>query len=440
MDNKPLISVCDFSRDGCLKFLSSIEAAKQWRAGELDFINRHAEKLLPEFLPEYRKKKTDFVKVDGLGGEAVVIRGFDKICQRETIFKVAFPDANLKGIRTVYQGENPRRSTVEHFNIVRERYIRGGAQICGALSDIINRKYGVIPQVRTACDFPVYVEMEFLEGFYPLTYYKDKDFREVFNFFYRLLVLVSIVHSYQIIHRDFKPSNIMVLETEDGCLPAILDWTFSKQMNFNSSDDETMGLTQSSNMNFHIHSPCFSSPRLIEGDSENADFQDDIYSLGQIMYCLFTGTRPRTLKDFITREKPILAANGVALPATKLPAGSVEIYKKATALDENERYKTVSDFILDLEKFAYEINIDFPQVDVPGIISNNEGFDEFEGTRSKQTPKKSIEYRVEEPTRKTLIVDLSKITDEQSREMVKNIVQIAVLSSKNNVIIDEGTK
>lgn len=435
--NFPKIAVCDFSLDGCLKYLSSSKAAKEWRVGELDLINRYAEKLLPEILPEYRKTKTDFVKVEGLGGEAVVIRGFDLICQRETIFKIAFPDANLTGVRTVYQGQNPLKTKVEHFNIVRERYIRGGAQIAGALADIINRKYGFIAHIRTACDFPVYIEMEFLDGYYPLSYYKEKDFRQRFEFFYRLLVLVSLIHSYQIIHRDFKPSNVLVVPTDEGDFPAILDWTFAKQMNVTNERGELVGLTQSSNMNFHIHSPCFSSPRLIEGGGEDADYQDDIFSLGRIMYCLFSNTRPNSVKEFITRTSPVNLGSEV-LPATKLPVDAIEIYQKATHVDEAQRYKTVSEFIVDLEHFADTINIDYPRVNVPELIENNDGFDAFAGTHHENVPKSEdgeLKYQTSQEKKTTVLIDLNTINDETARQMVKNIIEISVMTNKHNVVI-----
>lgn len=441
MGDKPKYMVCDFSRDGCLKFLSSPDAAMNWRSNDLELLSRYAKHLLPTILPEYRKKKTDFIRVEGLGGEATVVRAFDKICQRETVFKIAFPDANLKGTRTVYQDENPTKTRVEHFNIIRERFIRGGAQIAGALSDVINRKFGIIPQIRTACDFPVYVEMEYLDGVHPLRYFEKRDFRERFDFFYRLLVFVGIIHSYKIIHRDFKPSNLLVIETDDGRVPAILDWTFAKQTNFEDDEDVDFGLTQQSNMNFHIHSPCFSSPRLIEGGGENADFQDDIYSLGQIMYCLFTSTLPKTLKDFNTRENAVRLGDRI-LPETKLPVGSIPIYKRATHIDEVQRYKTISEFLIDLEAFAGSVGVSFPAINVPDIVQEN-NFDEFVGTRTKSTPKEEVEkeYILERRNPKTIVIDLSSIADERSREMVRDVVEIAIMASRNHVtILDERHK
>lgn len=438
VENKKIMAVCDFSRDGCLKFLSSPEAAQDWRNNNLELINRHAKHLLPAILPEYRKKKTEFLGVEGLGGESTVVRAFDKICQRETTFKVAFPDANLKGTRTVYHEESIKKTRVEHFNIIRERFIRGGAQIAGALADIINRKYGIIPQIRTACDFPVFVEMEFLEGQHPLRYYHKKDFRERFEFFYRLLVFVGIVHSYKIIHRDFKPSNVLVIETDEWNIPAILDWTFAKQMNVETEDDVQFGLTQQSNMNFHIHSPCFSSPRLIDGGGENADYQDDIYSLGQMMYCLFTGTLPKSLKDFITRETPVRLGDRV-LPASPLPPDFIEIYKRATHIDEVQRFKTVSEFLVALEGFASKINISPPAVNIPEFVQD--GFQEFVGTQSKSTPKTEEtekHYKLERRNPKTVIIDLGAIADEKSRKMVADVVEIAIAATRYNVILKKG--
>ena len=422
------VKVSEFSRDSCLEFLSSATTANNWKSRKLSKINLYAKHLLPAILPEYRKKKTDFHSVVGLGGEAVVILAFDRICQRPTVFKIAFPDANLKGVRNVYH-EKPGKTTVEHFNVIRERFIRGGAQIAGALSDTINRKHGVIPQIRSACDFPVFVEMEYLEGAFPISFFKEKTFSERFVFFYRLLCFVEIVHSYKIIHRDLKPTNILVLDTEEGFLPSILDWTFSKQMNFEDEKEPVLDLTRQSNMNFHIHSPCFSSPRLINGDAENADYQDDIYSLGQLMYCILTSTIPRGLKDFNTREKEAYVREKV-FPVSELTPDIIEIYKKSTHIDEEQRYKIISEYLLDLRAFAAKMNIALPEIDQPTIEDALENtFDKFEGPNETHVNNtKEEKERIEK-----LIVDLTSFESEKAREMIRNLTILAKLASKYEI-------
>ena len=409
---------CEFSLKGLLEDLSGPDSAKDWREDNLEYLNLYCEKLLPLILPEQRKKHILFSSIEGLGGEAVVIKAFDNICHRDTIFKVAFPGANMAGKKSTYR-DAPNKTRVEYFNVIRERFVRGGAQIAGALSDYINRKYGIIPQIRGASVKPVYIEMEYLQGEFPIGYFREKDFPEKFDFFYRLLVFVGIVHGLKIIHRDIKPSNILVIDTEDGSIPAILDWTFAKQMNFDSEEEDVyFDLTQQSNMNFHIHSPCFSSPRLISGGGLDADYQDDIYSLGQLMYCLFTGDLPREIKDFNKRKEQIKLGSKV-LPASPLCPELLDIYIKSTHVNEEFRYKTINEFIVDLETFAGKININTPIINVPEIISPTEELEEFIGiTESKNETKEEI---VSELVGKTLVISVSNVNC-ITVDLLKNLV------------------
>jgi len=281
----------DFSLFGCLNYLSSIEARTNFKKRKRELLNLYGENLLREILPVERKDSVRFEELLDIGGEAVLLKGWCDTHLRDSVFKVAFSDANLKGQQLVIQDTKD----VYYFNIVKERFGRGGLRIQAALSETIPRSIGYIPFVRTGNLNPVYMEMEYLSGENPLIYYKDKDFREIFQYFYNLLVYMREVHGKTVLHRDLKINNIVVV-TDDDDKPGIFDWTFSKR----KGDEEKTNyddLTKMANLYFTIHSSVFSSQKLISGNSEQADETDDIFSLGRIMYCLFARHYPRKVEE-----------------------------------------------------------------------------------------------------------------------------------------------
>jgi serine/threonine-protein kinase len=95
---------------------------------------------------------------------------------------------------------------------------------------------------------------------------------------------MSVAHQVQVVHRDLKPPNILL--NNKGVLK-IVDFGLAAAVN---RDDSRLTKT-----GFMVGTPTYMSPEQIRG--EDIDTRTDIYSLGVIMYELFSGKPPYTGKD-----------------------------------------------------------------------------------------------------------------------------------------------
>lgn len=95
---------------------------------------------------------------------------------------------------------------------------------------------------------------------------------------------MNVAHQVQVVHRDLKPPNILL--NNKGILK-IVDFGLAAAVN---RDDSRVTKT-----GFMVGTPTYMSPEQIRG--EDIDARTDIYSLGVIMYELFSGKPPYTGKD-----------------------------------------------------------------------------------------------------------------------------------------------
>jgi serine/threonine-protein kinase len=98
---------------------------------------------------------------------------------------------------------------------------------------------------------------------------------------------MQAAHQAEVIHRDLKPANVRV--NREGALK-IVDFGLAA-----AADYEDSRVTRSGAM---VGTPAYMSPEQIRG--EELDARTDIYSLGIIMYEMFTGQQPYRGKDTVS--------------------------------------------------------------------------------------------------------------------------------------------
>src|SRR5262245_48482820 len=96
-------------------------------------------------------------------------------------------------------------------------------------------------------------------------------------------------HRNSIVHRDIKPDNIILLDSNDGADHVkILDFGIAKVLD---KALDTYSLEQRlTNVGSVIGTPHYMAPEQCQG--EEADARSDIYSLGVVLYELLTGVAP----------------------------------------------------------------------------------------------------------------------------------------------------
>jgi serine/threonine protein kinase len=130
-----------------------------------------------------------------------------------------------------------------------------------------------------------YFAMEYVDGL-PIDRYCDVRGLTVdqrLELFARVCDAVAHAHAKQIVHRDIKPTNIVVSEQGD---PRLLDFGIAKLL---VSDDsrEIPAVTRQSE---RMLTPEYASPEQIRG--EPGVVASDVYCLGVLLYELLTGQRP----------------------------------------------------------------------------------------------------------------------------------------------------
>jgi branched-chain amino acid transport system substrate-binding protein len=154
---------------------------------------------------------------------------------------------------------------------------------------------------------------------------------------------LDFAHRQGMVHRDVKPSNILI--TSDG-EPMLTDFGIAKIID----DEVTMDLTGTSAT---VGTPEYMAPEQVV--SKTVDHRADIYSLGIVFYEMLTGRRP------FQADTPMAvlfkhASDPLPRPSqfvSDLPEEVEKVLYKALAKKPEDRYQTMGEFALALERLAH---------------------------------------------------------------------------------------
>ncbi|UCD74351.1 MAG: serine/threonine protein kinase [Phycisphaerales bacterium] len=134
-----------------------------------------------------------------------------------------------------------------------------------------------------------YFIMELVKGI-PLTEYCDKQklsTRERLDLFLQVCGAVQHAHQKGVIHRDLKPTNILVTLHDSRPVPKVIDFGIAKATGHRLTEK-----TLFTEFRQFIGTPEYMSPDQAEISGLDVDTRTDIYSLGVLLYELLTGTTP----------------------------------------------------------------------------------------------------------------------------------------------------
>lgn len=249
----------------------------------------------------------------GAGGGGEVYRAFDLVLERTVALKIFSIETDIDLEKT-----------------------RNEARLCGRL------KHPGIPRIHeVASDKNLnYMVMEFIDG---ESLEKTRlDQKEIIKICRDAALILDYAHGAGIVHRDVKPSNIMV-DKNGGVY--LTDFGIAR-----ISGDDPNRKTKSGEIK---GSPQFMSPEQATGRIREIDHRTDIYSLGATMYCLLTGRFPfdaRSLYLLVTKIcEEIAPAPGRVVPG--IPRAIDAIIMKAMEKDKTKRYQNAKHLADDIDRF-----------------------------------------------------------------------------------------
>jgi serine/threonine protein kinase/tetratricopeptide (TPR) repeat protein len=222
-----------------------------------------------------------------------------------------------------------------------------------------------------------YFVMELVRGV-PITDFCDQQRltpRERLDLFISVCQAIQHAHQKGIIHRDVKPTNVLVTQHDGRPVVKVIDFGVAKALSQQLT--ERTIYTQFAQM---IGTPLYMSPEQAEMSGLDIDTRSDIYSLGVLLYELLTGTTPfdrqrmskaaaEEIRRIIREEEPPkpstrISQSGDRLASTaalrgtepaklsKLVRGDLDwIVMKCLEKDRNRRYETANGLARDIERY-----------------------------------------------------------------------------------------
>lgn len=172
--------------------------------------------------------------------------------------------------------------------------------------------------------------------------------QEALPIFMQVASALAHAHEQNIIHRDVKLSNLMLLNVPyQRHVLKLVDFGIAKKLEMGDEYiDENRGITECGQV---VGSPLYMSPEQCMG--QTLDTRTDIYSLGCVMYYMLTGSPVFTAESVMQLMQHQIARKPKSLRSLT-PSITEEVDKivlKALAKAPQDRYQSMNDLFQALE-------------------------------------------------------------------------------------------
>ena len=253
----------------------------------------------------------------GSGGMGIVYKAYDPALKRFAALKLIRTENPDHALRFVNEARAQAR--VQHENVCQVYEV----------GEVDGKKY---------------IAMQFIEGQSLSAASKDMSTEVKVKVIKQIAEALHAAHKHGLIHRDVKPSNIMLELTEGNeSKPYVLDFGLAR-------DQETPGLTRTG---VAVGTPYYMAPEQVSGERDHLDRRTDVYGLGATLYELLSGTPPYKGKSGTEILLQILKDDPLPLHkvAPKIPHDLETIVMKCLERDPSRRYESSKALADDLQRY-----------------------------------------------------------------------------------------
>ncbi len=259
----------------------------------------------------------DIDAVLGSGGMGQVFKGYDSNLKRFAALKILH--AETPQLNRRFAQEARLQAKIDHPNVC---------------------KVYEVGEV----DGKHFIAMQFIAGKTLRDAAKELKLEEKLRIIKQVAEALHSAHKEGLIHRDIKPTNIMVVKNEEGIWqPYILDFGLAREQ-------ETAGLTLSGIV---VGTPHYMAPEQARGDTTHLDRRTDVYGLGATLYELLSGRTPYPGKS--SAEVLIKVLQEDPDPIRKIdpsiPVDLETIVMKCMQKEPQLRYQSAKELYEDLQRY-----------------------------------------------------------------------------------------
>jgi serine/threonine protein kinase len=251
------------------------------------------------------------------------------------------------GMATVYLAHDPRLGRDVAVKVIdarhqeTDKFLKRFEREARALAQLSH------PNIVKVLDFGEqdglpYLVMEHIPGGTLARVEKPMPYEQAARLLLPIADALHYAHTQGIIHRDVKPSNILLKASGE---PMLSDFGIARMLGLEDTTDLTLSGSP-------LGSPGYMSPE--QGQGKQVDHRTDIYALGTVLYELVTGTKPyKADTPMAVLHKQL--TEPVPNPQKTIPTLPKEVARAITttlSTTPNRRLADMSIFARELEKFT----------------------------------------------------------------------------------------